>query len=71
MTAFIVWACTGTTTGMLLIYELVFHGDNITADIKPIWGIASGTMLLVSGLVLYFFLVVQSALAEISGRHGR
>ena len=71
MIAFIVWASNGTTTGMLLIYELVFLGDNITADIKPIWGIASGTMLLVSGLVLYFFLVVQSALAEISGRHGR
>ena len=71
MIAFLVWAGTGATTGTLLLYESVFHGD-ITSNIKLIWGIASATMLLISGLILYFFLVAQAqaALLDISGRHG-
>ena len=98
MIAFIVWASTGTTTGILILYEILFHGNNnnstlnntldnsaihfpdgntsTPASSQPktaflMWGIASGTMLLISGLVLYFFLVVQTALAEISGRRDR
>ena len=71
MIAYLVWAGTGATTGTLLLYESLFHED-ISSNIKLIWGIASGTMLLISGIILYFFLVAQAqaALLDISGRHG-
>ena len=105
MIAFIVWASTGTTTGILILYEILFHRNNNNSTLNNtldnsaihfpdgqggypsntsppasspqpktaflMWGIASGTMLFISGLVLYFFLVVQTALAEISGRRDR
>ena len=102
MSAFIVWAGTGTVTGLLILYEKLIHGDNnvmpdniwddtaihfdspknnntsppASSSSQPerallIWGAASGAMLLFSGLVLYFFHVVQAALAEISGTRGR
>ena len=62
--AFIVWASTGSTTGLMILYGIVFKGENYirpnnTLDESAFhfpdeetWGVASGTMLFVALLSL-------------------
>ena len=63
--ALVVWASTGITSGLMILYEIVFKG--VPESVFLHRGITSATMGLFALIILNFFVIVQGALAEMAG----